>query len=899
MRSDSSRQWWHVPVWSLFAIGLLALAAGATCTPKKGGGTAPGFAPAAPVGLTAVSHPTPRVTLNWLASTGADSYTLLRSAASGGPYTTLAANLTVLTYNDTAVAFGSAYYYEVRAVNVWGASPVSNIASALTVPAAPTGFAAIAGSGVVHLSWPVTPGADSYILRRGSVSGGPYGTSLAVGLIATNFDDNTVVDNTTYYYVLAAVNAAGTGADSGEVPAVPGTAAGPAVLTVQPADGATGVSVGVHVVLQFSAAMNTASVAAHTTLSPAPAYPPVCFWNGAETEVTLVFDTVAPAGVHADDLLTVNTVYMLTVGAAATDQSARPLAAPFVASFTTQPDITPPALVSITPNFSAAPIPTVTTQIDLLFNEDCNTLKGGLDLEAKDLVYYHATIGNPDSHLAVAWLGDLRTLRVTLAAGALQAGCVYNLDFHGIQDPAGNPLDLEDLVLTTAGSGSDTTAPKVTGRFPRHGATAVSRDTGIAVGFSEPMAPDVANYITLSANATGVSVVRRYEANPNLATVIPTKAWPASTVITVTVGVGAKDASGNALAAPVTFTFTTQAASPNAMVLDPLCSTLFTGMDGVEPAGFARTGPLWELRFKDSVTGQRAALDAQALSSADFSLVETATGIPLKGVTVEANPQRGPRLGLYGSNACPGPRTATAYTLTLNASLKNSQGVAFSPVSLAFTTRAAGVNPSRPFLGNPESQYSISGPGIVLRQAQLQLRADSSLAPVPMTLTVTAGDSPDSSFLATLTGSGGWFRFESASDEIHLTSTGPHQVIYTVTAAPGGFTQTVRDDGYLFNPATFPTLVNATPSTTPTYTWTTAGSTGGDALLLMVLDSSFQPEYSTLLDLTATSFTQPGDLPLTPGTHYLSLVIVKLATGGLGQQPPGMGIIAPLTFTVP
>lgn len=82
-------------------------------------------------------------------------------------------------------------------------------------PEAPTGLAATPGDTISDLTWNAVTGATSYSVRRSLVAGGPY---TEVGTPATNsFQDTGLMNNVTYYYVVAAVNAFGTSANSGEV----------------------------------------------------------------------------------------------------------------------------------------------------------------------------------------------------------------------------------------------------------------------------------------------------------------------------------------------------------------------------------------------------------------------------------------------------------------------------------------------------------------------------------------------------------------------------------------------------------------------------------------------------------------------------------------------------------
>ncbi len=89
------------------------------------------------------------------------------------------------------------------------------------VPNAPAGLAAAAGEAQVLLSWNASGGATSYKVKRATVSGGPYAT-VATGVAGTTFTDAAVVNATTYYYVVTAVNATGESGNSNQASAIPG-----------------------------------------------------------------------------------------------------------------------------------------------------------------------------------------------------------------------------------------------------------------------------------------------------------------------------------------------------------------------------------------------------------------------------------------------------------------------------------------------------------------------------------------------------------------------------------------------------------------------------------------------------------------------------------------------------
>jgi hypothetical protein len=86
-------------------------------------------------------------------------------------------------------------------------------------PAAPSSLQATAGNAQVSLGWTASNGATSYAVKRSTTSGGPY-TQVATSSI-TSYTDTGLTNGTTYYYVVAAVNAAGSSANSNQVSATP------------------------------------------------------------------------------------------------------------------------------------------------------------------------------------------------------------------------------------------------------------------------------------------------------------------------------------------------------------------------------------------------------------------------------------------------------------------------------------------------------------------------------------------------------------------------------------------------------------------------------------------------------------------------------------------------------
>ena len=157
--------------------------------------------PAAPTGVSVASG-NGVATITWNASAGATAYDVLRTTTSGSGYTAIAYSLTGTSYTDTNVTDGTAYYYEIVAVNSGGQSAGSAQAAAAPI-SPPTNLAGTGNNGSVTLTWTAPPGATSFNVKRSVTSGGPY-TTVATGVSGTSYTDSTATNGTSYFYVISA-----------------------------------------------------------------------------------------------------------------------------------------------------------------------------------------------------------------------------------------------------------------------------------------------------------------------------------------------------------------------------------------------------------------------------------------------------------------------------------------------------------------------------------------------------------------------------------------------------------------------------------------------------------------------------------------------------------------------
>ena len=190
--------------------------------------------PSAPQGLAATGG-NGTVKLSWSApasngGAAVTGYDVYRGTSAGGESATpVATNVTGTSFTDTGLVNGTTYYYTVAAVNAAGLSPQSGEASATpraTAPSAPLAVVASGGNSSVTVSWsvPASNGGSAvtgYDVYRGTSAGGESATPVATNVAGTSFTDTGLVNGTTYYYTVAAVNAAGLSPQSNEASATP------------------------------------------------------------------------------------------------------------------------------------------------------------------------------------------------------------------------------------------------------------------------------------------------------------------------------------------------------------------------------------------------------------------------------------------------------------------------------------------------------------------------------------------------------------------------------------------------------------------------------------------------------------------------------------------------------
>ena len=191
--------------------------------------------PGVPSGLSLTAG-NAQVDASWTAVSGASRYTLYYSQSSFTDVTasevTAVPNLTGTSHTVSELTNGSRYYFRITATNAGGESAASGEVSAMPqvpAPGVPSGLSLEAGDAQVAATWTAVSGATGYTLYYSSTpnlaSDLTRSDITAVPVTGTAHTVTGLTNGTIYYFVLAATNAGGESAVSGEVSATPQVAA--------------------------------------------------------------------------------------------------------------------------------------------------------------------------------------------------------------------------------------------------------------------------------------------------------------------------------------------------------------------------------------------------------------------------------------------------------------------------------------------------------------------------------------------------------------------------------------------------------------------------------------------------------------------------------------------------
>ena len=317
--------------------------------------------------------------------------------------------------------------------------------------------------------------------------------------------------------------------------------------------------------------------------------------------MTALFDPTAD--------LAPNTLYTATLSTGAKNKSGTGAARNYVWTFTTGAvaDIVLPAISTMSPADVETDV-ALNQAIVITFSEpmDKSTINSSTVIVKQ---------GTTPVSGAVTYTGTTATFT---PASNFKANTVYNVTLTtGAKDLAGNAIASNTLSSFTTGAAADVALPMVNATDPQNAATAIARNKIVALTFNETMDATTINIETFTVKQGSSPVAGTVSYSGMTAKFTPTNILAASTTYTATITKGAKDLAGNALAADVTWEFTTggssavlatvnlgtsgdyvilaQSAINNSatsaitgdMALSPAAASYITGMDLIAATGYA------------------------------------------------------------------------------------------------------------------------------------------------------------------------------------------------------------------------------------------------------------------------------------------------------------------------
>lgn len=158
-------------------------------------------------------------TLNGVVKT-TNVYSISNNDWRSGPSLNIARNL-----HSAAVANGKIFVFGGHLSTTSKSVESLQVGESLVVPDSPASLTATGGNSAVYLAWETISGATSYTVKRSTTAGGPY-TVIAEDVTGATYSDTDVTNGTTYYYVVTAVNSAGSSTNSNEASATPQAGSG-------------------------------------------------------------------------------------------------------------------------------------------------------------------------------------------------------------------------------------------------------------------------------------------------------------------------------------------------------------------------------------------------------------------------------------------------------------------------------------------------------------------------------------------------------------------------------------------------------------------------------------------------------------------------------------------------
>lgn len=452
----------------------------------------------------------------------------------------------------------------------------------------------------------------------------------------------------------------------------------PTVVSTDPSNEKTAVSINKVVTVSFNTRMNPASLNGATFVME---YDDAL--KGAKTMVSgTVTYTDSTASFDPAEALKHNTKYTATITTGARDLFGNSLASKYMWSFTTnQLDVvTIPTIISTDPALQAVNVPLNKT-LTASFSEDVDpaTVNTGSFLLFEGA---NSITGNVSYSGVKASFNPASDLKVSTKYTAIIKKTIKDLD--------GTQMEADyTWTFTTGINNDDVIAPTVISTVPANLATNVSLDQTLTAEFSEALNVATVNTSTFTLKNGDVAVVGNVSYDGVTATFNPSAKLLPSTEYTAKLSTQIKDLAGNPMANEHSWKFTT--GSDNNDLVPP--TVIMT-----EPADLATNVPANQTvtaNFSENLNGSTVNTSSFTLMNGNESVVGI---VSYEGITATFNPS---------ADLLPD----TEYTATLTTDIQDLAGNSMeNEFSWTFTT---GTNT----VGQPMVELGAAGPFAILAGA--------------------------------------------------------------------------------------------------------------------------------------------------------------------------------------
>ncbi len=207
-----------------------------------------------------------------------------------------------------------------------------------------------------------------------------------------------------------------------------------------------------------------------------------------------------------------------------------------------------------------APRVTSTSPFDTALNVPLNArLSANFDLAMTPLTNVTFTLATGGSAVTGTVSNAVGGRTATFAPSAnLTAATTYTATITAAaKSSEGTAMTASYPWTFTTGATLDTTPPQVNSTHPTAGATAVPINTSVTATFDEAIDPLSITSASFTVRQGANAIAGSLSTAGTIARFMPTAALAPSTLFTATLSTGVTDLQGNALASPVTWTFTT------------------------------------------------------------------------------------------------------------------------------------------------------------------------------------------------------------------------------------------------------------------------------------------------------------------------------------------------------